>query len=473
MASTTEAGTVAVVVLFGAAAGMLTAALAGIAPALQAAQAGDGGFFTRSSARSVSPRGAALRRGLIAAEVAIVVVLLTSALLLARSFAKLRVVDLGFETERVLTVETRWPTGRFLTPTRRPWFLVQQSVDGMVAAVRTVPGVEAVGLVTALPLSGEAYAGTLWRADAPGASGVKPPASARDQWKADLNTVTAGYFEAIGIPFLRGRNFSDADRFSEEQLTNLETPRIGVAVVNRAFAARYFRDEEPLGKTLVLFDDQTFGFSRTIVGIVSDMRGRAVAEDGRPTIFLPHAQHPDVFRPTLAVRSSLPLHAVAGAVRERLRQFDPGLLVLRTTPMADVVAGALSRPRFNLLLVASFASVALGLAAVGIYGVVALLVTQRTREIGVRIALGPRRADIIRVVLADGMAPVLAGGVAGVAGSLAATTAIRSMLFGVSPLDPVSFAVAPAILAAVALLACYVPARRALRVDPLVALREE
>ena len=223
----------------------------------------------------------------------------------------------------------------------------------------------------------------------------------------------------------------------------------------------------------MLFDDQAFGGTRRVVGIIADTRGRAVAEAGRPAIYLPHAQSPQVFRPTIAVRSSLPPDAIAGAVRERLRQFDPQLLVLRTTPMDDVVSGALSRPRFNLLLVASFAVVALGLAAIGIYGVVALLVARRTREIGIRVALGARRADILRVVVLEGMSPVLVGAAAGVAGSLAATRAISSMLFGVSRLDPVSFAVAPVMLAAVALLACYLPARAALRIDPLAALREE
>jgi predicted lysophospholipase L1 biosynthesis ABC-type transport system permease subunit len=256
-------------------------------------------------------------------------------------------------------------------------------------------------------------------------------------------------------------------------LTSPETPRAGVAVINSVFAARYFPNEEPIGKALVLFDDQTFGGTRTIVGIVADMRVRAVAEAARPMVFLPHAQYPTVFRPTIAVRSLLPADVIAGAVRERLRLFDPQLLVLRTRAMNDVVAGALSRPRFNLLLVGSFAVVALVLAAVGIYGVVAFLVTQRTREIGIRVALGARRAHILRLVVLEGMSPVFVGAGAGVVGSLAATSVIRSMLFGVTRLDPVSFSVAPVVLGAVALLACYLPARAALRVDPLIALREE
>ena len=346
-------------------------------------------------------------------------------------------------------------------------------MDGLIAEIRGIPGVEAAGLVTELPLRGDPFAGSMWRADAPGASGSKPPASARDQWKADISVVTGGYFQALGISFRRGRNFSETDRFTEQQLTDLEIPRAGVAVINSVFAGRYFPNEEPIGKTIVLFDDQTFGRTRTIIGIVADTRVRAVAEAGRPMIYLPHAQYPNVFRPTVAVRSLLPPDVIARAVRDRLHLFDPQLLVLRTRAMNDVVSGALSRPRFNLLLVGSFAVVSLGLAAIGIYGVVAFLVTQRTREIGIRVALGARRADILRIVVLDGMSPVLFGAVAGIVGSLVATIGIRSLLFGVTRLDPVSCAVAPVVLAAVALLACYLPARGALRVDPLLALRDE
>jgi putative ABC transport system permease protein len=180
-----------------------------------------------------------------------------------------------------------------------------------------------------------------------------------------------------------------------------------------------------------------------------------------------------VFRPSLVVRSTLPAATLATAVRDRLRTYDPQLLVLRTRTMNEVVFGALSRPRFNLLLLVSFATVALALAAIGIYGVVAFLVTQRTREIGIRMALGARAADVLRLVVREGMAPVMFGAGAGVIASLAATRALRSMLFGVTPLDPMSVAAGPALLAAVALVACYLPARRATRVDPLVALREE
>lgn len=458
-------------VLANVAAGLATAVLTGLPPAWVALRLRHQRLT--SPGRAVTGRGASLRRWLIVGEVSVVVVLLTSALILGRSFVKLRGVDLGFDTERVLSVETRWPTGRFATPSGRPWALVQQAVDGLVAAARSIPGVTAAGVVSDLPLRGDPSSGSMWRADAPGVSGNQPPASAGDQWKADITVVTPGYFETLGIPLLRGRTFADADRLTDAQLTDPALPRAAVAVINSIFAARYFPDVDPVGRRLVLFDDQTFGRTRTIVGIVADVRARALAEAGQPMIFLPHAEHPTVLRPTLVIRSTLPPESLAATVRERLKAFDAQLLVLRTQPMDEVVGGSLSGPRFNLLLVGSFAIVALGLAAIGIFGLVAQLVNVRTREIGIRAALGARSGDILRLVVKEGMGPVGFGAVAGVAGSLAATRAIRSMLFGVTPLDPVSVVASTALVAAVSLLACYLPARRALRVDPIVALRDE
>jgi predicted permease len=468
-----EAGMNAALLLFAIGACLASTVLVGVIPALQSARATRAGAL-RLQARGMAGSGGTLRRLLIAGEVTVVVLLLTTAVLFARSFVRLRGVDLGFAPRQVLSVETRWPVGRFPpSPAARPWPRVQRAVDELIAAIQSVPGVEAAGLMTDLPLTGEPFSASVWRADAPGASGLTAPPAPRDRWKADLSIVTAGYFPAMSIRFVRGRNFIDADRFSEAQLNNAAAPRAGVAVINAAFASRYFPDADPIGQTVVLSEDQTFGSSRTIVGVVSDVRGRKVAEEPRPVIFLPHAQHPDVFRPAIAIRSSLPPDAIVGAIRERIRAFDSQLLVMRTRPMDEIVSGALSRPRFNLLLIGSFALIALGLAAVGIYGVVAFLVTQRTREIGIRMALGARAGDVLRLVFRDGLAPVVLGGAVGMIAAFAATRGIRSMLFGVTPLDPVSFAAAPALLAAVALLACYLPARRATRVDPLVALRDE
>ena len=460
--------------LFAACAGIASAAFIGLAPALQAARAARTSTL-RPEMRAATTRGTLVRRLLIAGEVAVVVLLLTGALLFLRTFVSLRGVDLGFAPERVWSVSTRWPLGRMAstTPGTRPWPRIQRAVDGLIEAVAGTPGVEAVGLISDVPLTGNPYSGTVWRTDAPGASGQTPPADVRDRWTADLNIVTSGYFTALGVPVLRGRNFVDSDRWTDAQLNAKTPPAGGAVIVNSAFAARYFGTEDPVGRSLVLYDDDTFGWLRTIVGVVADVRGRQVAESAAPALYIPHAQHPDVFLPSLIVRTSLPAAAVAPALRDRINAYDPHLLVQQIRPMDDVVSGALSRPRFNLLLVGSFAALGLALAAVGIYGVVSFLVAQRTREIGIRMALGAGPVDVRRLVIADGMAPVLAGTAAGLAAGLMATRAIRGLLFGVTPLDPVSLVAAPAILAVVAWLACYLPARRATRVDPLVALREE
>jgi putative ABC transport system permease protein len=469
-----EVGLNGTVLLFAMCTGALCVVATGLAPALQAVRAEqDAGL--RSDLRSVTERDAGPRRWLIAGEVAVVVILLTGALLFLRTFVKLRGVDLGFEPARVLVVETRWPVARiFQAPGSRPWGRVQAAVDHLVELVESMPGVDAAGLVTEVPLSGgDPAGGTVWRADAPGARGATPPNEPRDRWKADISLVTPGYFDAMGITRLRGRNFAATDRFNDDQLNDVSLPRDGVVIVNGAFASRYFPGEDPVGRTLVLHDADAFGAVRTIVGVVGDVRGHAIAEAPRPAVFVPHAQHPDVLRPSLVLRSSLPFDAIAAGVRQRITDFDPQLLVLRIRPMDAVVSTALSRPRFNLLLLSSFAVVALALASIGIYGVLAYLVTQRTREIGIRMALGARAADVVRLVLRDGMMPVAAGSAAGLVAAMAATRTIRTMLFGVTPLDPASLAAAPAILAAAALLACYLPARRAARVDPLVALRDE
>ena len=460
--------------IFTACAGIASVAFIGLAPAWQAARAARTGTL-RAEARAMTTRSALTRRVLIAGEVAVVVLLLTGAMLFLRTFVSLRGVDLGFEPERVWSVSARWPLGRFAptTPGARMWPRIQQSVDGLVEAVATIPGVDAAGLISDVPLTGNPYSGTVWRSDAPGAAGLTPPSDTRDRWRADLNVVTPGYFRALGVPFVRGRNFIDSDRWTADQLNASVVPTGGAVIVNRAFASRYFGDENPVGRELVLYDNQTFGWLRTIVGVVADVRGHAVAEAPAPAVYLPHAQHPDVFLPSLIVRSSLAPAALTSALRDRITTYDPQLLVQRIRPMDEVVSGALSRPRFNLLLVGSFAVLGLALAAVGIYGVVSFLVAQRTREIGIRMALGARAAHVRRLVIVEGMAPVLVGSAAGIGAGLLATRAIRGLLFGVTPLDPLSLAAAPAILAVIALLACYLPARRATRVDPLVALREE
>jgi putative ABC transport system permease protein len=460
------------VLAFSAAASVICVALTGTAPALQIARAASG---PRADVRGASARGAQLRRWIIGAEAAIVVLLLAGALLFLRTFVNLRHVDLGFAPGRVLAVETRWPVRHLLqaAPRARPWPRVRVAVDGLVKTVEAVPGVQAAGLITDIPLTSDPYSGFLWRADAPGASASQPPHEARDRWRADLTVVTPGYFPAMSLAVLRGRNFNDGDRYTDDELNHAGPALSGVAIVNSTFASRYFGGDDPVGHDIVLGDASSFGSIRTIIGVVTDVRQRAVAEPPRPTVFVPHGQHPDVIRPALVVRTSLPPAAVVPIMRQRLAAFDPQLVVLAIRPMDEVIAGALSRPRFNVLLIGTFAALGLALAAIGIYGVVAFVMTQRTREIGIRIALGARRGDVLRLLIVDGMGAVVAGGIAGTAAAVASTRLVRSMLFGVTPLDPLSLAGAPLALVLIAVLACYLPSRRATRIDPLAALREE
>jgi putative ABC transport system permease protein len=462
------------VFVFAAAAGVAATVFTALLPALQAARASRRGGI-RADVRTATGRSATVRRWLVASEAAIVVLLLTGAMLLVRTFVKLRNVDLGFNTEQVAEVETRWPIGTLFGTGGRgqQWPRVQRAVDGLIDAVASIPGVQAAGVISDVPLSGGSTAASAWRLDAPGAHDLNPPIEATARWTTDVQVVSAGYFAALRIPIVRGRNFTRADRFSDDQLVRPDPSRRGVVIVNAAFASRYFPGEDPVGHTIVLPDLGTFAAVRTIVGVAADVRGRAVAEAAGPTAYVPHAQNPDVFRPSLVVRSAMPFGPAATAIRQRIAAYDPSLLVLRIRPMDDVVSGALSRPRFNLLLLSSFAIVALALSAIGIYGVLAYLVTQRTREIGIRIALGARPNDVLGLLVREGMLPVAAGACAGTIASLLFARAIRTLLFGVTPLDAVSLAGAPVLLAAVALVACYLPARRALRVDPLVALRDE
>ena len=469
-----EVGMSPALLAFAVAAGLVSAVFIGLAPALQVRRANRDGGLRPEPRASTAPAGR-VRRALIAVEVGLVVLLLTGALLLVRTFVKLRGVDLGFQPQHVLEVTARWPIGKLFpsTPGVRPWPSVQRALDGLIAAVSGLPGVDAVGLISEVPLTGAPFSGTVWRADAPGAAGLTAPTDARDRWKAALTIVSPGFFRVMGIPVIRGRNFTGGDRLTDAQLSDARLARAAVSIVNNVFATRYFPGQDPIGRTIIVYDDQEFGWSRTIVGVVGDIRGHAIAEPAEPAIYIPLAQHPDVFVPSLLVRSAQPRDALATAIRHRIATYDPALLVQRIRPMDDVVSGALSRPRFNLVLLGAFALVALALSSVGIYGVLAYLVTQRTREIGIRMALGARAVDVLRLVLREGMVPVIAGVATGMFAALAATRALRTMLFGVTPLDPVSFAAAPALLALVALMACYLPARRATRVDPLIALREE
>lgn len=304
-------------------------------------------------------------------------------------------------------------------------------------------------------------------------SDVRPDATA--QFEVPISVVTPDYFATMSIPLVRGRLFERADRLSEEALIDpaddaKQRPR-GVVLINQALAERFWPGQDPVGRAVRLFDHWAVS-SSVVVGVVGNVRAAAVATPAEPAIYVPWAEIPG-FRLAIAARVRPGVEGIAPAMRARLRELDPQLLVSSIRPMDAVISGALSRPRFNMILVSSFALLALTLAAVGIHAVVGYLVIQRTREVGIRMALGARRGDVLRLVLRQGLTPVLAGVVAGAVLSVAGARVMRTLVFGIAPLDPLSFVLAGSGLFLVALLAAWIPAQRATAVDPLVALREE
>jgi predicted permease len=410
------------------------------------------------------------RAWLLGGQVALTFVLAVAATLLVRSFRQLRGADLGFQRTGVYAAQLRVPVPR---GTPKPWLTRLQYYDRLFGHVGALPGVQSAAGTTNVPLTGEMGAGSVWRTDAPGASGRQPPTSAADQWKAMVQVVTPGYFDTMGIPLVRGRGFTASDRFADQHIADLDGERpAGVAVINEAMARRYWRDADPLGATVVEISDRSFAAHRTIVGIVRDVRAESVDSAASPTIYLPFAQHPGRAL-SLVWRSNLPPALQVSTMTHALRQFDQAIFVSAVRSLDEVVGGAMTRPRFAMLLVGSFAALALVIAAVGVFGVVGFLVTRRTQEIGVRVALGARPASVVRLVMAEGLRPVVLGVVAGGVAAFVVARLMRALLYALAPGDAVSFAIAAAVLLGASVVAALLPARRAASADPLRALRAE
>jgi putative ABC transport system permease protein len=445
------------------------ALLMAVVPLLQSRHVAVQDDLKRGGRTTSGGPGLNLRAWLIGAQVALTFVLLVSAGLLLRSFVELRNVDLGFEPRGVLTADTRLATGRF--PDRRPWHRLLLYYGQLLDELAGVPGVQAVGGIAGLPLTGDGAAGNV-RLVEPG-TGPRTDVSARDaQSYVSINIVTPGYFPAMRIPIVRGRAFDESDRLSAEALTEPDTPRPrGVAIVNEAMARRFWPGQDPIGRSLEVLDHWAVE-SSVIVGIAADVRQDGVASPAQPAVYVPFGEVSG-FRLSLVIRTTVPPASLAAPVLDRLRHVDPQLMVSNVRPLDAVVMHAVAGPRFNLLLVGSFAVLALALAAIGIYGVVAYLVSQRTREFGIRFALGARREHVLRLVVRDGLRPVLLGAAAGAAGAVVAAHALGGLLFGVAPLDPASFAGVPVLVLTVALAAAALPAWRASRFDPILVLRDE
>ena len=435
------------VLLFAIAGSMATGILFGLAPAWQASHAGVGAVLKESGRSSTGSGGRWVRNTLLVVEMALSIVLLVGAALLLRSFAKLTHVNPGFEADRVLAFQVALPQGAYpKEPDRIAFF------DRLLEKLSASPGVSAAGMVQSLPMRG----GYVLSVEVRG----RPPAKPGEEPSAHYRAVNPAYFQTLGVPFKRGRLLNAADT---------ERGPL-VALVDEAFVRRHFpNNEEPIGKHLQIGNGNK---PHEIVGIVGDVLHEGLTEDIAPTMYVPFKQ--DVFSQMwILARSDGDPALLANVSRQAVRELDPTLPAFSMSPLATVVSESVAQRRFSMLLLALFAIIALFLAAVGLYGVVSYGVGQRTREIGLRLAIGAAPGDVLRMVVGGGMKLALIGVAIGIAGAFALTRLIRTMLFQVEPFDPTSYVLTALLLLAIAVVACYVPARRATRVDPVVALQQE
>jgi putative ABC transport system permease protein len=383
---------------------------------------------------------------LVVFESAIAVTLLIGAGLLVRSLIALQNVDPGFDPNNVLTLRVDLPMQKYDTPEKTSNFFSQ-----LETRVANLPGVEVAGLISELPLSGQPN-------DMPFTVEGRPPVAAISQgFGADFRLVNQHYFNALRIPLLRGRNFTEQEVRQSDKLL----------LVSQQLVDQIFPNEEPLGKRLVM---AMSGQPYEIIGIVGDIRHESLAGQPVPAMYLPSREYG---RRNLVIRTQVdPLSIVAG-VRKEVHALDPDQPIAAVRTMNDWVATSVSAPRYRTTLLALFAALAMILAATGIYGVMSYSVAQRTHEIGVRMALGARQLDVLKLVVRQGMVLTLVGVVVGLAGAFALTRVMSTLLFEVTAKDPITFGAVAALLTVVAFIACYVPARRATKVDPLVALRYE
>lgn len=398
------------------------------------------------ASRSVSGDGAraTLRKVLLTLEVGLTVILLIGAGLLIKSYERLRSADMGCLTQDVITMHLGIPDARYATPAQRVNFY-----DALLERVRALPGVDAAGFATSVPGQGRGADRTFTIVE-------HPPLPQGSGLTALYRWADPKFFHAMGIPILRGRTFDGSKRLDAAN----------EVVISQSFASQYFPGEDPLGKHL-----RARGQDAVIVGIVGDTR-YAIGETPQPLQFYPLDAGVENVG-TLVIRSSRELEQFALPVQRIVSEMDPDLPVSDILTMSQLLGKSTLNQSFNTTLLAAFATLSLVLAAVGLFGVMSYIATQRTNEIGIRIALGAKREQVMRKMLLDGMRPAVFGLVVGLAASLAAGRLMRDLLYEIKPLDPAVFAVVAATLLAVAVFACIVPAWRASRLDPMQALRAE
>ncbi len=387
-----------------------------------------------------------LRNLLIIAEVALALVLLIGAALMLRSFAGMLRVDPGFQTHNLLTMRLPMPVFRVKDRSHRPLYYSE-----ILQQVQAVPGVEAAALSTVLPLTGAEAVLTF------SAEGTPPLAPGEKDRMVPYRAVSAEYFRTLGIPLLLGRTFSDADQAG--------APR--VAIVNRALARQFWPGENPIGKQLHMESWVP------IVGVVANVKHKSLASEPEGELYLPYLQFLGAAHSSLVIRTHAPPASMAATIKKKIRELQPDQPVVALRTYEQAMADLVSEPRLYTVLLGVFGALALALAAAGVYGVLSCSATQRRQEIGIRMALGASRVDILRMMVRHGGVYVLAGIAVGLGGAFAATRLLSTLLYNVKPTDPATFIVVSVLLAAVALVAIYVPSRRATKVDPIEALRCE
>ena len=435
------------VLLFTAALCLIATFLFGLAPALTFSRASPDDALKQGSLRTSGSGSRRLRGLLVIIEVALSLVLLVGAGLLGRSFLAVSSVSPGFRVDRILTMSMFFAPARYAQDDRRAQYL-----GDILARVRALPGVEAASSAHFLAMTGNVSGSGFRRLDRPEpAPGTQPD--------SDYLIVSPQYFRVMGIPLLAGRDFNEQDRMGRE-------PGI---IINESLARKFFPGENPLGKRLGLDWNIKQG---EIIGIASDNRQTRLTVAPQPTIFLNHAQTPMYFG-SLVVRTALPAMLVARSVEQAVHAVDADQAISHVESMQQVIHGSLGRPRLESVLLGIFAAIALTLAVIGLYGVLAYSVTQRTREIGIRMALGADSSLLVRDFIREGLQLMLPGMAAGILASLALTRLLGSLLYNVKPTDPLTLALVSALMLVVGIFASWIPARRAARVDPLGSLRWE
>ena len=388
-----------------------------------------------------------MQAALVVFEVAASLVLLVGTALLARSFARLQEVDKGFQSEHALAVNVGLPSSKSGKPEQQVAF-----ARDFLGRVATLPGVTAAGLTHRMPLVRDSVLRLIVQG--------RPPVAVGDLPNTNYYAVTPDYLRALGIPLLRGRQLTERD--------NETAPR--VALINETFARNFFPGEDPIGQRIQITNGNEDW--REVVGIVRDVKSAGIDHEVIPQSYEPFYQQPS---PSLwiVVRFTGDPAALPAAVRQKLAEIDRDQPIAQLRLMDEIVADSFARPRFAVTLMSGFSLIALLIAAVGIYGMMSYRVVQQTREMGIRLALGATPSDVLAKVLSEGMAIIGCGLLAGTAASLALAQVLQSLLFETNPRDPAALAAVSGILALVGLLACWLPARRATKVDPLIALRSE